>query len=128
MAFFVTIVFFTVAPSLTDSTHLITDPRATRMDREQLLALLLYRRRLKRKRKTGLIWVHSINQRREEVGDFYTLFPELRNDEEKFFNYFRMSISSFDELHNLLENHTQRKNTRLRNCIQPVEMLAITLR
>ena len=98
------------------------------MDREQRLALLLYRRRLKRKRKNILIWVHPINQRREEVGAFYTMCPELRNDEEKLLNYFRMSISSFDELHNLLEHHRQRKNTRLKNCIQPVEMLAITLR
>lgn len=98
------------------------------MNREQLLALLLFRRRLKRKRKNRLIWVHPINKRREEVGAFYTLFPDLRNDEEKFFNYFRMSISSFDELHNLLKSHIQRENTRLRNCIQPVEMLAITLR
>ena len=45
------------------------------------------------------------------------LFPELRNDEEKFFSYLRMSITSFDQLHNLLKGHLQRKNTRLTNAV-----------
>ncbi len=98
------------------------------INRKQLLALLLFRRRLKRRQKNRLIWVHPINQKREDVGAFYTLFPDLRNDEEKFFNYFRMSISSFDELHARLKDNIQRKNTKMRNCIQPVEMLDITLR
>lgn len=98
------------------------------MNRDQVIALLLYRRRVKRKCKKRLIWVHEINQRREDVGAFYTLFPDLRNDDEKFFNYFRMSISSFDELHNRLKPHIQRENTQLRNSIQPMEMLAITIR
>ena len=39
--------------------------------------------KFKKKRKNRLIWVHPINQNREEVGAFYTLFPKLRNDEEK---------------------------------------------
>ena len=54
------------------------------MEKKQLLALLLYRRRMKKKRKNRLIWVHPINQQRLEVGAFYTLFPDLRKDEDKF--------------------------------------------
>ncbi|CAH1977615.1 unnamed protein product [Acanthoscelides obtectus] len=65
---------------------------------------------------------------RQKVGTFYTLFEQLRNDDTKFFNYFRMSITSFDELHERLKDSIQRKNTKMRNCIQPIEMLAITLR
>lgn len=98
------------------------------MNRMQLLSLLLYRRRAKRRQKNRQIWVHPINERREDVGAFYTLFPDLRNDEDKFFNYFRMSIASFDELHIRLKSKIQRQNTTMRNSIQPVEMLAITLR
>lgn len=98
------------------------------MDLQQLLALLLYRRRKKRQRKNRLIWIHPINLRRKEVGAFYTLFEDLRNDDAKFFNYFRMSIKSFDELLVYLKDSIQRRNTQLRNCIQPVEMLAVTLR
>jgi len=62
------------------------------------------------------------------VGLFYTLFNDLRNDENKFFNYFRMSCASFDELHGKLKDKLKRENTQFRNCIQPVEMLSITLR
>lgn len=98
------------------------------MNREQILGLLLFRRRMKRRRKNRLIWVHPINERREEVGAFYTLFEQLRQDDTKFFNYFRMSMTSFDGLHGRLKDTIQRKNTKMRNCIQPVEMLAITLR
>lgn len=97
------------------------------MNRKQLIALLLFRRRIKR-RRNRLIWVHPINEMRKEVGIFYTLFKQLRQDDTKFFNYFRMSITSFDELHGRIKDSIQRKNTKMRNCIQPVEMLAITLR
>lgn len=59
---------------------------------------------------------------------FYTLFEDLRNDDRKFFNFFRMSVGSFDELHGKLKNVLQRQNTQFRNCIQPTEMLDMTLR
>lgn len=98
------------------------------MDREQIIALWVFYRRRKRQRRNRLHWVHPINQRREEVGMFYTLFEDLRNDDRKFFNYFRMSVGSFDELHGKLKNVLQRQNTQFRNCIQPIEMLAMTLR
>jgi energy-converting hydrogenase A subunit M len=88
----------------------------------------LHRRRKKSKRGNRMYWVHLINQRRVEVDVFYTLFEELQRDENKFLNYFRMSISSCDELHGRLKYSLQRQNTKIRNCIQPVEMLAVTIR
>lgn len=99
-----------------------------KMNRKQLIALMLFRRRMNRRRKNRLIWVHPINEMRKAVGTFYTLFKQLRQDDTKFFNYFRMSITSFDELHGRIKDSIQRKNTKMRNCIQPVEILAITLR
>nr|CAH7726047.1 unnamed protein product [Callosobruchus chinensis] len=39
-----------------------------------------------------------------------------------------MSITCFEELHGRIKDSIQRRNTKIRNCIQPVEMLAITLR
>lgn len=98
------------------------------MERQQLLAVLLYRRRKRRQQRNRLVWIHPINLRRNEVGALCTLFEDLRNDEAKFFNYFRMSVSSFDELHGHIKDKIQRKNSQLRNCVQPVEMLAVTLR
>lgn len=98
------------------------------MNDKQIIALWLYNRRRKRQQKNRVFWVHHINARREEVGLFYTLFNDLRNDENKFLNYFRMSSASFDKLHGKLKDKLQRENTQFRNCIQPIEMLSITLR
>ena len=96
------------------------------MDRNSITALfLLYCRR--KRRRNRLHWVHPIIQKREEFGAFYTLF-ELRDDANKFFNYFRMSVSSFDEMHRRLKESLQRRNSKMRNCIQPVEMLAVAIR
>ena len=45
-----------------------------------------------------------------------------------FFNYFQMSASSFDELHRRVKDSLLRRNSKLRTCIQPVEMLAVATR
>jgi len=57
------------------------------MDRNSIIALFLLYCRHKR-RCNRLLWVHPIMQKREEFGAFYTLFGELRDDANKFFNYF----------------------------------------
>jgi hypothetical protein len=44
-----------------------------------------------RKRK----WVHDINKKRNEFGEFHTLFHDLIEDDKKFFIYFRMSYPNF---------------------------------
>ncbi|CAH1998914.1 unnamed protein product [Acanthoscelides obtectus] len=98
------------------------------MNRAKIVACWLIYRRRKRQKRNRLHWVHPINERREETGLFHTLFEDLRNDEKKFFNYFRMSMASFDELHDKLKNVLRSQNTKMRNCIQPIEMLAVTLR
>jgi len=48
--------------------------------------------------------------------------------ENMILNYFRMLVSSFDKLHRRLEDSLQRRDTKMRNCIQPVEMLAVAIR
>jgi hypothetical protein len=87
------------------------------MDRNSIIALFLYRRKRRRNR---LHWVHSIIQKREELGASYTLFGELRDDANKFLNCFQMSVSSFDEMHRRLKDSLQRRNSKMRNCNQPV--------
>ena len=97
------------------------------MDRNSIIALyLLYRRRKRRRHSSH--WVHPIIQKREEFGALYTLYGELREDANKFYNHFRLSVSSFDEMHRRLKESLQRRNSKMRNCIQPVEMLAVAVR
>jgi len=73
--------------------------------------------------------VHPIIKKRGNFDAFYyTLFDELRDDANKFLNYFRMSVSSFDGLHRRLKESLQRRNSKMRNCIQPAEMLAVVIR
>jgi hypothetical protein len=95
------------------------------MDWNSIIALYLSYCRRKRNR---LHWVQKKKKKREEFGAFYTLFGELREDTNKFFNYFRMSVSSFDEMHRRLKESLQRRNSKMRNCIQPIEMLAVAVR
>jgi len=39
-----------------------------------------------------------------------------------------MSLSFFDEMHRRLKDSLQRRNSKMRNCIQPVEMLDFAIR
>jgi hypothetical protein len=98
------------------------------MDRNKIIAIWLLRRRCTKRQRNRLLWVHPINLERDQLREFDRQFEGLRCDENKFFNYFRMSINSFDELHNRLKNTLQRQNTKMRNCIQPIQMLAYTIR
>lgn len=73
-------------------------------------------------------WVHPINSERHTSGHYVQLYKKLRQDPVQFFNYFRMNISSFDELLSYIECDIQRQNTNMRSAIGPEEMLVITLR
>ncbi|XP_068082561.1 uncharacterized protein [Anabrus simplex] len=98
------------------------------MDHSRIIAMWLLYRRYRKNKRNRIHWVHPINEKREESGLFYTLFEDLRKDGKKFFNYFRMSISTFDDLHQRLKYNLRRQNTKMRNCIQPEQMLAIAIR
>nr|CAD7446905.1 unnamed protein product [Timema bartmani] len=93
-----------------------------------LLCLLHLRRRQRRNRRGREFWVHPIVAARTLEGTLYTLIGRLQEDERKFFNYFRMSTSTFDYILNRLAPHLQRQNTVMRECISPLEMLAVTIR
>ncbi|KAL4153707.1 hypothetical protein QTP88_001540 [Uroleucon formosanum] len=82
----------------------------------------------KKKRANRRWWVHPINSERLLSGTFYNLYNMLRADNEKFFNYFRMSQSTFDELFNKIKSKIMRQDTVMRSAIPAEEMLAVTLR
>jgi hypothetical protein len=65
---------------------------------EEVVLLVLLHKKLNKKKRKHKFWIHPLLNARQERDMFYTAFNDLRNDESKFFNYFRMSIVSFDEL------------------------------
>ncbi|GBN58080.1 hypothetical protein AVEN_258008-1 [Araneus ventricosus] len=98
------------------------------MNPKRIAAMWLLYRRLRRRRIKRNYWVHPINQKRERIGIFHTLLKELQKEENKFFNFFRVTIPSFNELHQRLKTKILRKNSKMRNSITSEERLALTLR
>ena len=99
------------------------------MDCSQALMYLYYLYLKKKKRyRPRKWWVHPLNLERPITGAFVTLYQNLRRDENKFFNYFRMRTTSFDELLNRLGLLLRKQNTKMRDAVSPTEKLAVTLR
>lgn len=73
-------------------------------------------------------WVHNAWRKREEEGEFATLYKHLIDDESKFFEYFRMSKHCFDILLSKLTEKLRKQDTHWRKAIPPRERLAVCLR
>lgn len=95
------------------------------LNRRQLLLLLLY---LRRRRRCKEFWVHPLIRERYITGAFYVHHAKLRQHDEKFFNYYRMSTTTFDYILYHIKDSITLQNTNYRTCIPPTEMLAVTLR
>lgn len=89
------------------------------------VACLIIKRKHNKYKKR--LWVHPLLAVRHLKGAFVTLYSSLREDERKFFNYFRMSINSFDELHRKLEESLKFSNA-IRISVSSVERLSVCLR
>jgi wyosine [tRNA(Phe)-imidazoG37] synthetase (radical SAM superfamily) len=86
--------------------------------------LLLYAVGNKCKRK----WVHEVNMKRREFGEFHHLMKQLRQDEVKFKEYFRMSSNQFDQLLSLIKDGIEKEEVNCRESISAEERLALCLR
>lgn len=64
-----------------------------------ILNYILYKRIKRNKRK---FWVHPIFVKRSRYGEYHHLMPDLRIDPEKFFNYLRMDMATYELLKSLL--------------------------
>lgn len=90
-----------------------------------LCLIKIINRRKQNKRKK--LWIHPIISQRHLQGAFVLLYSNLREDERKFFNYFKMSIKSFNELHSKVEN-SLKFSDQVRVSISSVERLCVALR
>lgn len=95
------------------------------VDKAVVCALALRFRKRKRKRE---LWVHPIFSSRLLKGQFYKLFSELRKYPEKFFQYSRMTVASFDELLSLMRPLITYQDTTMRLSVPAEERLMVTLR
>jgi len=73
-------------------------------------------------------WVHPINSHRESSGQFNTFYENVRCYPDKFFEYYRMSTTSFDELLLKVRPYITKQTTTFRNPISAEQRLTITLR
>ncbi|KAK0073882.1 hypothetical protein PV325_009066 [Microctonus aethiopoides] len=73
-------------------------------------------------------WVHPFFSQRDSMEKFQRFYENIRLYNEKFFQYYRMSIKSFDELVKILRPHITKENTQFRNSISAEERLTVTLR
>ena len=91
-----------------------------------MAALLLLCRRLARRRRR--VWVHPINERRQEQGVNHNLVQELRADPERHRKYFRMNATEMDQILYIIGPDTTKMDTNYRRSIEPKQKHAVTLR
>lgn len=90
-----------------------------------LLENTFLKRRIIRKRRR--VWVNEIFRKRKEFGEFQHIWQDLRNNEEKFFSYFRMKEETFNYILNVIKDNIT-KYCNFRETISPRERLALTIR
>ena len=73
-------------------------------------------------------WVHPYHVERDTCDRFSKFYKNIRQYDDKFFEYYRMSKASFDELLQVLKPHISKHDTQCRKAISPEERLTITLR
>lgn len=76
---------------------------------------------------TRRFWVDDYFLSRSETGEFGRSFEELRKDDQKFFEYTRMTQSTFDYILKFIETQLH-KYSNFRECISPQQKLILTLR
>lgn len=92
---------------------------------EEMIYFYLRRKRKINKRR---MWVREIFLHREQLGEYHHLVPQLLNDEEKFYGYFRMNLNSWNKLVLKLKPLIFIGETYFRKSICFEERLTITIR
>ena len=78
-----------------------------------------------RKRRWG---THPVLCNHLSYGLFHTMFQYHRKYPDFFFQYYRMSVTAFDELLFAICDRIKKEDTRFKKSIHPAERFVITLR
>ncbi|XP_041347115.1 protein ALP1-like, partial [Gigantopelta aegis] len=99
-------------------------------DDDDVLLMYWYGKRRKKTmtRLNRRWWVHHINTKRHEYGEYHRLVRELQLDEDSFHQYFRMTREQFAQILYLVEPHICKQDTQLREAISARERLALCIR
>ena len=73
-------------------------------------------------------WVHPINQSHQQIGEFNTLYKELRKYQDRFYTYCRMSTEQFDYILSQIEHVIYKPSTNWLGSISAEEKLTICIR
>jgi hypothetical protein len=74
------------------------------------------------------LWVHDINMKRNEKGEFHHLVKELDEHPNCYEMYFRMTKEEFNFLHYLIRGDIKPRNMQFREAISTEEKLVVCLR
>jgi len=74
------------------------------------------------------VWVHDINMKLKEKGEFHHLVKELEEHPNRYETYFRMSKVEFNFVYDLIKGDIKTRNTQFREAISTEEKLAVCLR
>lgn len=83
---------------------------------------------IKKRRAKRRWWSHPILSHRLVTGQFHVMFNTHRMYPDKFYQFYRMSVESFDELLGLIREFIGKRDSVMRRAIDPAERLALTLR
>ena len=100
-------------------------------DEEEILLLLLLMRRRRRRLRAShrKVWTKRWISRRQTQGACANIVRELNvEDPEQFRQFHRLDKDSFDEVLKLVSSLIEKKGTRMRLCLKPIERLSVTLR
>lgn len=78
-----------------------------------------------RKKTERRFWVHPYNLKREEDRRFEIFFANIKLYADKFFIYYRMSISSFDQLLTIVRPYITKQDSTFRRPICAEERLTL---
>jgi len=83
---------------------------------------------MRQSKRSRRFWVHPLVRTREEEGEYTTLYPQLVNDDVKFYKYFRMSHEEYMNILSKIEIDLRKVDTQFRKAISPTEKLSVCLR